>query len=159
MANWDSYTEKTSPTDNDTLIIKDTSASANKRTPFSGVWNWIVNKMTNAVIQNLQTTNKTVIGSINELNSNIGRIGKNTITDADLFVYAKSCAEGITVFRANNTVTNSPANYIEGYIINMDNNITIACFNMTTTEMFLAQKQASSEIFLPWKKALLQDLS
>lgn len=91
--------------------------------------------------------------------SNIGRIGKNTITNADLFVYAKSCAEGITVFRTNDTVTNSPADYTEGYVIKMDNNITIACFNMATTEMFLTQKQGSSENFLPWKKALLQDLS
>ena len=97
--------------------------------------------------------------SIDELNSNIGRIGKNAITNADLFVYAKSCAEGITVFRTNTTVTNSPADYTEGYVIKMDNNITIVCFNMNTTEMFLIQKQASSENFLPWKKASLQDLS
>lgn len=110
-----------------------------------------------ATINALQTTAKTVVGAINELNSNIGRIGKNTITNADLFVYAKSCAEGITVFRTNNTVTNSPVGYTEGYIIKMDNNITIACFNMSTTEMFLTQKQASSENFLPWKKSLLQE--
>ena len=74
-------------------------------------------------------------------------------------MYAKSCAEGITVFRTNDTVTNSPADYTEGYIVKADNNITIVCFNMSTTEMFLTQKQSSSENFLPWKKALLQDLS
>lgn len=74
-------------------------------------------------------------------------------------MYAKSCAEGITVFRTNNTVINSPAVYTEGYIIKMDSNVTIACFDMATTGMFLTQKQASSENFLPWKKVLLQDLS
>lgn len=46
MANWDSYTQKTTPEDNDTLIIKDTSESTNKRTPFSGIWTWIKRKIT-----------------------------------------------------------------------------------------------------------------
>lgn len=159
MATWDSYTQKATPEDNDTLMIKDTAGGANKRTPFSGVWNWIVEKLASAVISQLETTNKSIIPAINGLNSNIRRIGKNTITNADLFVYAKSCAEGITVFRTNDTVTNSPTTYTEGYIIKIDNNITIACFDMATTGMFLTQKQASSENFLPWKKALLQDLS
>lgn len=119
----------------------------------------ILGKLTSKSFSGLETTAKNVIGALNELNSNIGRIGKNTITDADLFVYAKSCAEGITVFRTNDTVTNSPANYTEGYIVKADNNITIVCFNMATVEMFLTQKQATSENFLQWKKALLQDLS
>ena len=71
MATWDSYTQKATPEDNDTLMIKDTAGAANKRTPFSGVWNWIVNKLTSAVISNLQTNSKSIIPAINELNSNI----------------------------------------------------------------------------------------
>ena len=67
MATWDSYTQKATPEDNDTLMIKDTVGAANKRTPFSGVWNWIVNKLTSAVISNLQTNNKSIIPAINEL--------------------------------------------------------------------------------------------
>ena len=69
MAKFDDYTQKNTPEDNDITLILDKTANVNKKTPFSGIWNWIVNKMTNAVIQNLQTTNKTVIGAINELNS------------------------------------------------------------------------------------------
>lgn len=69
MASWDSYTEKTTPADNDTLMIKDTAGGANKRTPFSGVWNWIVKKLATAVISQLETTNKSIIPAINELNS------------------------------------------------------------------------------------------
>ena len=69
MATWDSYTQKSTPADNDTLMIKDTSGGANKRTPFSGVWNWILTKLTNAVISQLETTNKSIIPAINELNS------------------------------------------------------------------------------------------
>ena len=70
MPKFDDYTQKTTPEDTDIALILDKTANVNKKTPFSGIWTWIVNKMTNAVIQNLQTTNKTVIGSINELNSN-----------------------------------------------------------------------------------------
>lgn len=69
MAKFDDYTQKNTPEDNDITLILDKTANVNKKTPFSGIWTWIVNKMTNAVIQNLQTTNKTVIGAINELNS------------------------------------------------------------------------------------------
>ena len=69
MANWDSYTQKSTPKDNDTLMIKDTDGGANKRTPFSGVWNWIVKKLASAVISQLETTNKSIIPAINELNS------------------------------------------------------------------------------------------
>lgn len=69
MAGWDSYTQKATPEDNDTLMIKDTAAGSNKRTPFSGVWNWMLNKLANAVISQLETSNKSIIPAINELNS------------------------------------------------------------------------------------------
>ena len=75
MPKFDDYTQKTTPEDTDIALILDKTANVNKKTPFSGIWNWIVNKMTNAVIQNLQTTNKTVVGAINELNSK--SIGNN----------------------------------------------------------------------------------
>lgn len=80
MATWDSYTQKATPEDNDTLMIKDTAGGANKRTPFSGVWNWIVKKLASAVISQLETTNKSIIPAINELNSKtkIQRINYNT---------------------------------------------------------------------------------
>ena len=79
MPKFDDYTQKTTPEDTDITLILDKTANVNKKTPFSGIWTWIVNKMTNAVIQNLQTTNKTVIGSINELNSKTGFFGVQTI--------------------------------------------------------------------------------
>lgn len=70
MAKFNEYTQKATPADNDTLMIYDATSKANKLSPFSGIWNWIVEKLTNAVISNLQTSNKSVIGAINELNSN-----------------------------------------------------------------------------------------
>ena len=70
MGKFNEYSQKAIPADNDTLMIYDATSKANKLSPFSGIWNWIVEKLTNAVISNLQTNNKTVLGAINELNSN-----------------------------------------------------------------------------------------
>lgn len=70
MGKFNEYTQKATPEDADTLMIYDAAAKANKLSPFSGIWNWIVGKLTNAVISNLQTNDKTVIGALNELNSN-----------------------------------------------------------------------------------------
>lgn len=70
MGKFNEYSQKATPADNDTLMIYDATAKANKLSPLSGIWNWIVEKLTNAVIANLQTNDKTVLGAINELNSN-----------------------------------------------------------------------------------------
>lgn len=70
MAKFNEYTQKATPEDADTLMIYDDASKTNKLLSFSGIWNWIVGKLTNAVIANLQTNNKTVLGAINELNSN-----------------------------------------------------------------------------------------
>lgn len=69
MGKFNEYSQKATPADNDTLMIYDATSKANKLSPFSGIWNWIVEKLTNAVISNLQTSNQTVVGALNELNS------------------------------------------------------------------------------------------
>lgn len=74
MGKFNEYSQKATPADNDTLMIYDATSKANKLSPFSGIWNWIVGKLTNAVISNLQTNNQTVLGAINELNSNTSNI-------------------------------------------------------------------------------------
>ena len=71
MGKFNEYTQKATPADNDTLMIYDATSKSNKLSPFSGIWNWIVGKLTNAVISNLQTNNKTVLGALNELNSKV----------------------------------------------------------------------------------------
>lgn len=69
MPKFDDYTQKTTPEDTDIALILDKTANVNKKTPFSGVWNWIVSKLTSAVISQLETTNKSIVPAINELNS------------------------------------------------------------------------------------------
>ena len=69
MGKWSDYTTKTALKDNDELMILDKDANANKRTLMDKVWDYVVDKMTTAVIAKLGTTNKTLIGAVNELNS------------------------------------------------------------------------------------------
>ena len=115
MANWDSYTQKTTPADADTLMIKDTAGGANKRTPFSGVWNWIVGKLTSAVISQLGTTNKSIVPAINELNSKIAYDyydGGRTYNLDNLFINSsESPGAIIRYFRNLNLGTNTGAEF------------------------------------------------
>ena len=74
MANWKEYTTKTTPEDADEIMIADTKANANKRTPFGGLWNWIAGKLATAVISQLETQSKSIIPALNELNSNLGGV-------------------------------------------------------------------------------------
>lgn len=66
---WTKYTTKEALKDNDELMILDADGKANKRTLMDKVWDYVVDKMTTAVIAKLGTTNKTLIGAVNELNS------------------------------------------------------------------------------------------
>lgn len=82
MGKFNEYSQKATPEDADSLMIYDATSKANKLSPFSGIWNWIVGKLTNAVISNLQTSNKTVVGALNELNSKTLIITMSGSTDS-----------------------------------------------------------------------------
>lgn len=87
MGKFNEYSQKATPADNDTMMIYDAAAKANKLSPFSGIWNWIVGKLTNAVISNLQTNNKSVVGALNELNSNTSKLAlKENVTDIQALI-------------------------------------------------------------------------
>lgn len=95
MGKFNEYTQKSTPEDADSLMIYDAAVKANKLSPFSGIWNWIVGKLTNAVISNLQTSNKTVIGALNELNSKPSwRYNKSGDT-IDIYFLPESLGNGI----------------------------------------------------------------
>lgn len=72
MANntWKNYTQKsTALSDNDEVMLLDSTDEKNKRGLMSKFWDYIVDKMSTAVISKLETNNKTIIGAINALNS------------------------------------------------------------------------------------------
>lgn len=71
MAKFIDYTEKTEPVDTDLALIYDTPAKVNKKFTFGNLWKWIAKKIVSEGISQLETTNKTIPGAINELNSNL----------------------------------------------------------------------------------------
>lgn len=85
MGLWTDYTKKDTPEDNDTLMLYDAAGKANKQTLFSGFWKWVAKKLKEATLSDLKTTNKTMIGAINELNSNkqsaLKNIGKQYLAN------------------------------------------------------------------------------
>lgn len=98
MAKFNEYTVKATPEDADTLMLYDAASKANKLSPFSGIWNWIVGKLTNAVISNLQTNNKTVLEAINELNSKalMTYVGKKA-TNEDGYISISNIIPGLPI--------------------------------------------------------------
>lgn len=74
MPKWTDYTIKTEPADNDEVMVLDTAGKANKRLGLSALSDWIIEKIANKVFKNLQTQNKTILGALNELNSNTSKL-------------------------------------------------------------------------------------
>lgn len=69
MPKWTEYTSKDALADNDEVMLYDATARANKRGLMSKFWDYVVDKMSTAVISKLETENKTIIGALNTLNS------------------------------------------------------------------------------------------
>nr|DAE13560.1 MAG TPA: hypothetical protein [Siphoviridae sp. ctVif31] len=67
MPKWTEYTSKNTLADNDEVMLYDATGKANKRGLMSKFWDYVVDKMSTAVIGKLETENKTVIGALNYL--------------------------------------------------------------------------------------------
>lgn len=74
MPKWTEYTSKDTLADNDEVMLYDATARANKRGLMSKFWDYVVDKMATAVISKLETNNKTIIGAINALHSDNGKL-------------------------------------------------------------------------------------
>lgn len=71
MPKWTDYTTEANPADKDEVMILDTAGKANKRLGLSVLSGFIENKiMGRRLFDNLNTTDKTVLGAINEVDSN-----------------------------------------------------------------------------------------
>lgn len=73
MPKWTEYTSKDTLADNDEVMLYDATARANKRGLMSKFWDYVVDKMATAVIGKLETKNKTIIGALNTLNSDLSK--------------------------------------------------------------------------------------
>ena len=68
--NWNNYTEKTAtPVDADEVMVRDCADGKNKKLLFGTFWKWVAKKLNEATISELQTSNKTIVGALNQLNS------------------------------------------------------------------------------------------
>lgn len=96
MAKFTDYTEKTEPVDTDLALIYDTPAKVNKKFTFGNLWKWIAKKIVSEGISQLDTTNKTIPGAINELNS-------KTITykDIDIDISTLTMQQNFGAYYAN----------------------------------------------------------
>ena len=155
MGKFNEYTQKATPADNDTLMIYDATSNSNKLSPFSGIWNWIVGKLTNAVISNLQTNNKTVLGAINELNSK--RFKANSY-----IISSDSSAKTVNI-KWNNTNEHMASfllidsnNYVSAYVTGKGSGVVEISKGSGSTPPVLDASSATLKVSLaPWSTALL----
>ena len=82
MPKWTEYTTKDTLADNDEVMLYDATGKANKRGLMSKFWDYVVDKMSTAVISKLETENKTVIGALNYL---YGKTNKIIYVDAGTY--------------------------------------------------------------------------
>lgn len=105
MANntWKNYTQKdTALSDNDEVMLLDSTDEKNKRGLMSKFWDYVVDKMATAVISKLETNNKTIIGAINALNSELSFISK--VKDVDIQVANEYVYTGLSFTVPKNTL-------------------------------------------------------
>lgn len=109
MPKWTEYTSKNTLADNDEVMLYDATGKANKRGLMSKFWDYVVDKMSTAVISKLETKNKTVIGAINALNSETsGKTFSITLRDnisansfARCIVFGKLCLVYMNLYPKN----------------------------------------------------------
>ena len=105
MPKWTDYTIKTTVADNDEIMTLDTAGKANKRLSLSTLSDWVLGKIADKVFEKLQTNDKTILGAINELNSNTSK----------LYI---SMTKNIAAFDSKYTTTNEGLRILYGIIEN-----------------------------------------
>ena len=117
MGKFNEYSQKATPEDADSLMIYDAAAKANKLLSFSGIWNWIVGKLTNAVISNLLRYEKAFGESLTIKNVRAATHGLIIIEKTMVVFYlggsisigytvtTSALPDGITVSNSDRTVT------------------------------------------------------
>lgn len=97
--NWNNYTEKTAtPVDADEVMVRDSADGKNKKLLFGTFWKWVAKKLNEATISELQTSNKTIVGALNQLNSDkLIRIRSKYTTNNDGIIPVHSMLTSMTI--------------------------------------------------------------
>lgn len=91
------YTDRGTLADTDAFLVND--GTGMKKSVLSKLSDWIIGKIASKVFENLQTNNKTVLGAINELNSNTLRLDYvecdiNTVANQVVRITSESITKG-----------------------------------------------------------------
>ena len=119
--NWNNYTEKTAtPVDADEVMVRDSADGKNKKLLFGTFWKWVAKKLNEATISELQTSNKTIVGALNQLNSDMA--GKIHALSTDCgYLYFRKSADAVSVFGTlkainQNNIDNPTIGKIPGFL-------------------------------------------
>lgn len=118
MPKWIEYTSKDTLADNDEVMLYDATGRANKRGLMSKFWDYVVDKMATAVISKLETNNKTIIGAINALNSDMANSGKrifSRVQNAGTLSFPIKNYSCMLVILQTSTSSNTPIYIISRY--------------------------------------------
>lgn len=106
------YTDRGTLADTDAFLVND--GTGMKKSVLSKLSDWIIGKIANKVFENLQTQNKTILGALNELNSN-------------------SLKKLSNEYRISNGITENAGKYP----ISSGKYIVIAAYNPDTSHIFV----------------------
>lgn len=97
--NWNNYTEKTAtPVDADEVMVRDSTDGKNKKLLFGTFWKWVAKKLNEATISELQTSNKTIVGALNQLNSDCSKTKVFTMQTECGYLYFKKNVNVVGVY-------------------------------------------------------------
>ena len=119
--NWNNYTEKTAtPVDADEVMVRDSADGKNKKLLFGTFWKWVAKKLNEATISELQTSNKTIVGALNQLNSDMAGKIHDLSTDCG-YLYFRKSADAVSVFGTlkainQNNIDNPTIGKIPGFL-------------------------------------------
>lgn len=119
MPKWTDYTIKTTVADNDEIMTLDTAGKANKRLSLSTLSDWVLGKIADKVFTKLQTNNKTILGAINELNSNTKYSA--SLTQSQRIEIEENSIQEITFYKF-------------GRLVSAFINISVKAFHPSTTD-------------------------
>ena len=167
MPKWTDYTIKTDPADKDEVMVLDIADKANKRLGLSALSDWILNKLADKTFQKLATSNKTIIGAINALNSEklsnlLTYIGKGPDSGqnerAPSYDFTNEDDGFYLVLNTNNNITEH--SYFGAFciVMNVKNHDTITFSNSTvsnTEHVFSANGKTLNGTSLSWSCYLM----
>lgn len=144
MANniWSNYTEKTAtPVDADEVMVRDSTDGKNKRLLFGTFWKWVAKKLNEATISELQTSNKTIIGAINALNSDkVPKKALNLNSDTDVSNILNSVSAGdCNLFPVWGTIDGLYGGWAWGIVLTGLNNINFIGVENASKKLAAAQ--------------------